>query len=350
MILVVFFTSLEIKTSRIEAKNQCSKVTLYFKDNTDTRWVKNDNAMIEAVDNTSGHDHYVMTKEDDETWSVEVPSTAYNITFNRLSSDGTVQWNSWSAGGRDSNNKYYADGAEYGHWEYTEDNEENYFHAGDIVYLDITEFPEWKNDGALFYINFNGETKISNNDINITNANKEKYNPKLVDYKIMEYYYAYVVSLDDVGATELRFWRGNSSTLWNCSISLTYDEYANGLNCIKIKNWNENGKLVSSDNNINTEVDSDGDGLSDYCELIINSDINKMDTDEDGLLDSHELYFTHSNPCKYDSINIGVSDFEVDNDNDGICNGIEVKNGTEPNDSDTDEDGHTVWMMWWNEK
>ena len=61
-----------------------------------------------------------MTKVDDTTWSVNVPESAYNITFNRYNQDKTIQWNSWSAGGRDSNNAYYADGSEYGHWDVLE--------------------------------------------------------------------------------------------------------------------------------------------------------------------------------------------------------------------------------------
>ena len=68
-------------------------------------------------------------------WKAQVPESAYNITFNRLSPDKLIEWNSWSAGGRDGNNVYYADGSEYGHWNYIMiEEEENYFHEGDILY------------------------------------------------------------------------------------------------------------------------------------------------------------------------------------------------------------------------
>lgn len=337
MVLIMLFTSIGIEQFKVEAKEQNSNIKLYFVDNTESHWFKNDNAVIEAVDNTSGHDHYVMTKENDETWSVEVPSTAYNITFNRLNSDGTVQWNSWSAGGRDSNNTYYADGAEYGHWEYSEESNENYFHAGDIIYLDLTEFPEWKNDNAKLYINFSDASKQDSN-IDISSVDKALYDPKSIDVEVIENVYAYVVKFEDVGQSKLRFWRGNSTTLWNNSIVLTYDEFVDGLNCIKIKNWNNNGEIKSTVVKMNIESDSDCDGLSDYSELIINTDINNMDTDEDGLLDSHELYLTKSNPCRYDSLNSGVSDFDFDNDKDGLCNGNEVNFGTDPNCLDSDND------------
>lgn len=91
-------------------------VTIYFVDNTPQHWVHNSDAVMELVDNTSGHDHYDMVKIDDVTWAAVVPTSAYNITFNRLSPDKTTQWNSWSAGGRDSNDTYFAVIHEHGYW------------------------------------------------------------------------------------------------------------------------------------------------------------------------------------------------------------------------------------------
>ncbi|MDE5780154.1 MAG: hypothetical protein K2I03_01540 [Lachnospiraceae bacterium] len=96
--------------------------TLYLIDNTAEKWVKNDNAKIKAIDNSNGHTAYWMTQKDENTWSVKIPKNAYNITFNRYGEDKTTQWNSWSAGGRDKNNAYYVDGAEYGHWEVKEES------------------------------------------------------------------------------------------------------------------------------------------------------------------------------------------------------------------------------------
>lgn len=142
----------------IWAKTNYTKI--YLKDNTAEQWLGNDNAVMELVDNTSGHIHYIMTKEDSNVWSVQVPDTTYNVTFNRLSPDCNTQWNSWSAGGRDDNNVYFADGGEYGHWELIESsNEEEYFHAGDVVYLDLTHFVAWKDSNASLYINFTDSSK-----------------------------------------------------------------------------------------------------------------------------------------------------------------------------------------------
>ena len=131
VILMVAITggNLQIDNFMMYADAQEEMVDLYFVDDTKEQWIKNDNAVIDLIDNTHNHVHYEMIKQDDVTWKVTVPKSAYNITFNRYNSGKTTQWNSWSAGGRDSYNTYYADGSEYGHWDYTTDNEENYFHA-----------------------------------------------------------------------------------------------------------------------------------------------------------------------------------------------------------------------------
>ena len=95
----------------LAVKAETGYITLYFIDSTAEQWVKNDNAKMKAIDNSNGHESYWMTQTSKNIWSVRVPKSAYNITFNRYSSDETTQWNSWSAGGRDENNAYYAEGS-----------------------------------------------------------------------------------------------------------------------------------------------------------------------------------------------------------------------------------------------
>ncbi|MDE7157344.1 MAG: VWA domain-containing protein [Lachnospiraceae bacterium] len=342
LIIMMIFTSIHLEGFNFEVKAAQMNTTIYLIDSTSNNWLGNDNAVIELVDNTNGHIHYTMSKVDNETWSVSVPETAYNITFNRLNPDDNSQWNSWSAGGRDSNNTYYVDGSEYGHWNYVEvTEEENYFHAGDIVYLDVSEFTAWKNDNAFMYINFTAASREENNgqDINLSNANETKYKPKLVNIEVQENVYAYVIGFEDEGATDLRFWRGDRNTLWNCSVVLNYEDYANGLNCIKINSWDNIGVISVTEYDMDTEVDSDGDGLPDYYEAIYGLNKYNADSDNDGLTDSQEIYFTKTNPLKYDSVTEGISDADIDNDKDGLNNGREVALGTNPNDADSDEDG-----------
>lgn len=54
----------------VDAEEIDTYTTLYLIDNTAEKWIGNDNAIIELVDNSSGHDSYMMTKVDDTTWSV----------------------------------------------------------------------------------------------------------------------------------------------------------------------------------------------------------------------------------------------------------------------------------------
>ncbi len=124
--------------------------TIYLKDDTKESWIGDNNAVIQLVDNTKGHHYYIMKQEDDNTWSCRVPASAYNITFNRLSPDKKTQWNSWSAGGRGSNrddystwkSTYHATVPEHGYWDGISVVDNDYFHEGDVVYLDFYEFTD----------------------------------------------------------------------------------------------------------------------------------------------------------------------------------------------------------------
>lgn len=119
----IFATGVKTQATS-DSEPAAAAVTLYLVDDTAEQWVGNDNAVIEIVDNTHGHDHYVMKKTAEAEWSAKLPATAQNITFNRLSPDKSEQWNSWSAGGRDRNNTYLAQGHEYGVWDIIEEEPE----------------------------------------------------------------------------------------------------------------------------------------------------------------------------------------------------------------------------------
>ncbi len=358
--MVVLLTSIKLDAFVVNAEETESYVTLYLMDNTAEKWIGNDNAVIELVDNSSGHDSYIMKKIDDTTWSVRVPESAYNITFNRYNADKTTQWNSWSAGGRDANNAYYADGSEYGHWEVVKESDE-YFHAGDTVYLDISEFTTWATDSASMYINFTDATKEENGgkDITISTAESAKYNPQIVNTEAEQYIYEYVVTAEDEGTTELRFWRGNETTLWNYSVELSYEEYAKGNNCIKVIDWNDAGNVAEY-----VQKDTDNDVLPDdyeidtlYPILILQGkglhDIEEInpedDYDEDGLTNGEE-YEEGTNPGAKDTDGDGLNDYEevkkyhtkpllYDTDEDGLGDGTEVVNGFDPLKKDTDNNG-----------
>ena len=86
-------------------------------------------------------------------------------------------------------------------------------------------------------------------------------------------------------------------------------------------------------------LDSDEDGIADIMENILETDPYKSDTDNDGLTDYQEFYITDTNPTVYDSVTKGISDADADKDNDGISNIKEIELGTNVDKKDTDEDG-----------
>ncbi|WP_174589869.1 hypothetical protein [Methanocella conradii] len=109
------------------------------------------------------------------------------------------------------------------------------------------------------------------------------------------------------------------------------------------------------------KVDSNGNGLSDYFELVklgvmnVSSNTSmamslpKEDADRDGLTNTLEQAFG-TDPLKYDTDGDGFSDgYEIntshtnplakDSDNDGLDDGSEVKVGTDPNNPDTNGNG-----------
>ena len=85
-------------------------------------------------------------------------------------------------------------------------------------------------------------------------------------------------------------------------------------------------------------VDTDSDNISDYIEDIIGTDINKSDTDDDGLDDYFEFFIVETDPLKIDTDDNGVFDGDEDNDSDGLTNLEELNYSTNPVNEDTDND------------
>ncbi len=338
MLLVLFMLVSSIQWNILsEAVYGSEKQTvIYLKDNTDNQWLKNDDATFLLIDNTHNHARYQMTKLNDNLWSCEVPESAYNISFFRYNSDGTTKWNEWSAGGRDANNMYVAQGAEYGHWENNDT-----FMEGQKLYLDLREFNDWEIAKAVFYVNFSEYSKKDNNDYDVVFTSSDKVSPKKIMPSYENHVYTYTVTKEDEGKTSLRFWRGNENTLWNNSIVFRYEDYLNGKNCVKVTDWNDSGENTYYEENIDETLDSDGDGLYDYLEVYFKTDKLNPDTDADGIPDYIEVIKIRTNPLSVDSDNNFVSDGDEDADGDGLTNINEIGSGTDLTSQDTDGDGIT---------
>lgn len=93
------------------------------------------------------------------------------------------------------------------------------------------------------------------------------------------------------------------------------------------------------DRTIDETLDSDGDGVLDYLEECFGSNRMKVDTDEDGLSDYIEIYITSTDPALVDTDGNGIADADEDADGDGLTNLEELLMGTELDKADSDNDG-----------
>ena len=89
----------------------------------------------------------------------------------------------------------------------------------------------------------------------------------------------------------------------------------------------------------NAETDADNDGLPDYMEMVLGTNLNNKDTDSDGLLDGYEVLTLGTDPLKADTDGNGVKDSDEDADGDKLTNLEEYKLDTSPINPDTDGDG-----------
>lgn len=98
------------------------------------------------------------------------------------------------------------------------------------------------------------------------------------------------------------------------------------------------------------DADTDGDGINDYQEITLyKADPLKADSDGDGMNDYDEIIVYHTNPTASDTDSDGMSDVDEalvyktnprlpDSDSDGIADRIEIANGNNPMNADTDGD------------
>lgn len=101
-------------------------------------------------------------------------------------------------------------------------------------------------------------------------------------------------------------------------------------------NWRSDEQ---NSNSKDAKTDSDGDGIPNYVEDLFGLDHSSNDTDKDGLDDAIELYITGTDPTLEDSDRNGILDSNEDSDGDGITNIEELKLGTDPSKADSDTDG-----------
>ncbi len=113
----------------------------------------------------------------------------------------------------------------------------------------------------------------------------------------------------------------------------------------------DNSNPIDDSDDDTTDIDQDGDGLTDGQEYVLGTDKTDADSDDDGLNDGDEVNNWTSDPLDSDSDDDGLIDGDevntygtnctlVDTDGDGLSDGDEVNtHGTDPTNSDSDGDG-----------
>ena len=155
------------------------------------------------------------------------------------------------------------------------------FKEGDVLYLRIVSPEEWESNNPIMYVNFTSYSRADNGgkSVMIADADKSKYNPRTgVEYIESSDLYKYTVTAQDAGATVMRFWRGNQEKLWNCSITLSAEDYANGFNGVTVDGgttWDDQGELFSEYNfDLSAELTLSATKaeIGDKIDLVINCD------------------------------------------------------------------------------
>jgi hypothetical protein len=106
---------------------------------------------------------------------------------------------------------------------------------------------------------------------------------------------------------------------------------SNGLSVLVLEANRNNCALAVSTQSF---IDSDKDGLPDFMEQHVGTDLNVSDSDHDGLTDGEEVLIYGTDPLKSDMDGDGASDMK------------EVQQGTDPNNPDSDGDSWSDGIDW----
>lgn len=137
------------------------------------------------------------------------------------------------------------------------------FKEGDVLYLKVVSPTEWLSNDPIIYMNFTDYSRADNDNksVEIAKADKSKYNPVTgAVYDSEKGMYKYTLTSADAGATSMRFWRGNIDKLWNCSVVITADDYADGKNVVVVDGsvWDDAGYLDTHyEVDLNCELSAD---------------------------------------------------------------------------------------------
>lgn len=142
---------------------------------------------------------------------------------------------------------------------------ESGFREGDVLYLKVENPSGWTADATL-YANFTAYSRADNGGLSvvIADADPAQYKPVTgLVYNEAKGLWLYTVTAEDAGAEAIRFWRGNGEKLWNCSVVLTAEDFADGKNTVVVTDWTDAGYLdMTYDFDLNAAINLSAANLS----------------------------------------------------------------------------------------
>lgn len=118
----------------------------------------------------------------------------------------------------------------------------SYFTHQEKIYIDLTEFTGWENDGAVirvytYYGNSDDNWNVENNKDDSACNTSECYQNAIVPSSVVDHVYSFNISGNEVGYVKVLRMNPDLSTAWNNTGFVYNKDRSGSANCIKITGW-----------------------------------------------------------------------------------------------------------------
>lgn len=117
-----------------------------------------------------------------------------------------------------------------------------YFTHQETIYIDLTQFTDWENDGAkirvyTYYGDSNNDWNVENNKADSDCNTNACYNNAIVPTSVSSHLYSFNIQGDKVGYVKVMRLDSGMTTCWNSTGYMYNDNRSGSQNCIKITGW-----------------------------------------------------------------------------------------------------------------
>ena len=119
---------------------------------------------------------------------------------------------------------------------------ESYFTHQETIYIDLTQFTSWENDGAkirvyTYYGDSNDDWNVENNKADSACNTNACYNKAIVPTSVSSHLYSFNIQGDKVGYVKVMRLDSGMNTCWSSTGYMYNDNRSGSQNCIKITGW-----------------------------------------------------------------------------------------------------------------